>query len=116
MALELQVSTSHRIDASYWRIENIEIKPVVNIGIAYLEGHKNWTQAGGPEDDPDRDRPQKVAESLRSFTFTFTGQEYQDHVSNISDSNQVAEAYNAIKQRGTPDSGADVDFSQATDV
>jgi len=115
MALSIEVETAHSITASYWRIEDIRIRPVANEGIVTLRGHKNWTQAGGP-DETDRTRPDEIAKPLREFQFTLSGQDYNDHVANISDSNQLKEAYKAVQQIGTPDVGASVDFSEASKV
>lgn len=115
MALELQVPTSHRIDATYWRIENIDIDPVVRRITITVNGHKNWEQAGGPT-TRDKDRPEKIAAPLRSFTFTRTGQDYVDLVESIAGSDPQTEAYRVVKEIGTPDSGAAVDFSEAEDM
>jgi hypothetical protein len=117
MALSKDYSTSHGITASYWRIEELTIEPPPNYARAVLAGHLNWEQAGGPNQDPNRTRPATPSEPLAKFQFVFKEQDYLDHIKNITADNQLAEAYNAIKQIGTPYRAKEgIDFSDATDI
>lgn len=105
MALKHTAPTPSGVDATYWRIETIELEPTRDRGRIVVGGHADEASA------------QSATTPLRTVYYSFGPSEYADYVDRIGGTTDpIAPAYAAVKARGAPDTARDVDLSQATDV